>query len=170
MGRSTGALLTGSRKLSAGGGSLTRNAGNSSLQSQGKRPGSLARSSPSQGQEGPGPPWGLRQVAVLCVPRWGAGQGRCHGNCPGCRGGKGHLAAVAWPGASALCTQTWGPLPLSSPLTVSTIFPRQAGPQVRAGCVGDPGRWSDAGSRECRRGRLTFRLCPYWTSIQLRAL
>lgn len=71
------------------------------------------------------------------------------GTAPDFRGRKGDLASVAWPGASVLCRQTWGHLPPSSSMTVSTIFSRQAGPQVRAHCVGDTGRGSDVDSREC---------------------
>lgn len=119
----------------------------------GKRPRSFAHSGPSEGKEGGlWPLWGLKQVAVLCVPSWGVGQAACHGNCPSASEERGRcgLSGLAWRLCSLLTD--FGPLPHSPSLAVPITFPRQAEPHVRAGYAGDAGGGRCGSQRRVKDG------------------
>lgn len=62
-----------------------------------------AHSSPSQGEEGLWPRWGLKQAAVLCAPSWGSGARALSWERPLLLEEEQTWPQRALPGASVLC-------------------------------------------------------------------
>lgn len=103
---------------------------------------------PIPGKEGLWPLWGLKQVAVLCVPSWGAGQGGCHGNCPSASEERREL----WPLRLCLAPLFFAErdLAISREILSGLLhhLPKVSGAQVRADCTNDAGRVLHVDSRQ----------------------